>query len=373
MKARSPDRDEEPTMFGFGTLRGLVVLWLGTLFVLIAPTNGLGRQETQDERQAPSEVEVRRELNRLLEDQTTGVPAAIMFLDSVLDKFPTDSDLYLMAISLNASHGTQLLSEERHEAAHVAIRRAETIAKAVLADPKHLQAAEPMLADAFFLAAQSYATDKNFPSMYAALDQACDLGFEPWLVIQDAKPFAEVLNQPEFQAYLDKQKKLVPERMALRLQQEIDNFQAFDFDFNLTSVTGEPMAKTQWKGKLLVVDVWGTWCGPCRLGLPHLIELQEKFREKGVQIVGLNVENEETVAEQLETVKAAIKEFRINYPCALIDNDFLESIPEFQGFPTTLLIDGTGRVRLRMVGVLSPIRLQTAVNILLEESKSDQP
>jgi hypothetical protein len=57
----------------------------------------------------------------------------------------------------------------------------------------------------------------------------------------------------------------------------------------------------------------------------------------------------------------------------LIDNDFLESIPEFQGFPTTLLIDGTGRVRLRMVGVLSPIRLQTAVNILLEESKSDQP
>lgn len=327
---------------------------------------------SQDEASALNELEVRRELNRLLQDQA-GVPAAIKYLDSILDKFPTDSDMLLMAINLNASHGMQLLSEDQIEAGHAAIRRAEGLAKAVAADPKHLQAADTMLAEVFFHAAQTYATDKNPTAMYVALDQACDLGFERWDAFEEAKPFAEWVGDAEFQAYLAKQKALVPERVAMRLRKELRDFQSFDFDFSLTGVTGEPVAKSQWKGKLLVVDVWGTWCPPCRQALPHLIELQEKYRQQGVQIVGLNIENEESTEAQAKIVKAAIQEFKINYPCALIDNDFLETIPDFEGFPTALLIDGTGRVRLKLVGSQSPTRLETAVKILLEETKSDRP
>lgn len=353
------------------SLLGLMVLLL-TAVCSGQVTSQEEAKASQEEAKASQELEVRRELNRLLQDQA-GVPAAITYLDSVLDKFPTDSDMHLLAVNLNASRGMQLLSEDQIEAGHAAIRRAEVLAKAVVADPKHLQAAETMLAEVFFYAAQTYATDSNPTAMYAALDQACDLGFERWDAFEEAAPFADWVANAEFQAYLAKQKALVPERIAIGLRKELLEFQSFDFDFSLTSVTGEPVAKSQWKGKLLVVDVWGTWCPPCRQALPHLIKLQEKYRQDGVQIIGLNIENEESTDAQAKIVNAAIQEFKINYPCALIDNDFLATIPDFEGFPTALLIDGTGRVRLKLVGSQSPTRLETAVKILLEETKSDRP
>lgn len=360
-------------MFGFREFRRFFTPWLGLWLVLLAPIDGHAQQDPPEDTQAPQKLEVRRELNRLLEDQTNGVPAAIKYLDSILDKFPTDSDLHLLAISLNASHGVQLVSEDQVAAGHVAIRRAESLAIAVAADPKHLPAAEVMFADVFFHAAQTYATDKNAAAMYAALDRACDLGFEGWPAIQEAKPFAELLTQPEFQAYLEKQKSLVPGRVALQVRKELESFQSFEFDFKLTGVAGEPVAKSQWSGKVLVVDVWGTWCPPCRIGLPHLVALQEKYGPRGVQVVGLNSENDATVADQAERVKAAIKEFQLNYPCALIDDSLLETIPNVEGFPTTLLIDATGRVRLKMVGAQSAARLEAAVEILLEELQKKQP
>lgn len=348
----------------FNTLLGL--LWL------VCTTACHGQETGSSELQAPQQLEVRRELNRLLQDPA-GLPEAIQYLDSVLDKFPTDSDIHLRAISLNASHGVKLLSEEKVEAAHKAIRRAEELAKAVAANPKRLQAAETMLADVFFHAAQTYATDENSAAMYAALDQAHEMGFEDWELVEEAKPFATLITTEEFKAYLQKQKSLVSERIAIRLQKELKEFESFDFDFDLKSVAGEPMTKSLWKGKLLVVDIWGTWCPPCRQALPHLIEMQNEYGPQGLQIVGLNLENEETVAEQAETVKAAIQEFKINYPCGLIDSEFVESIPDFEGFPTALLIDGQGRVRLKLVGAQSPTRLETAIKILLEEAKSNQP
>ncbi|MBL8890992.1 MAG: TlpA family protein disulfide reductase [Planctomycetaceae bacterium] len=369
-------------VWGFFESQGLRI-WLcfacclGLLWMPLMPSQSLaqgsGQEVTQDENKALTEAEVNRELNRLLQDETAGVPRAIEYLNSVLDRFPAHSDLHLLAISLHSSHGVQLLAEQQIETGHAAIRRAAALAKVVLADPKHLSAIEPEFAELFFHAAQTYATDKQPDLMYAALDQACELGFDNWSAIHEAKPMLELLEQPEFQAYLEKQKALVPQRLAIRLRQELKTFESFEFDFDLKSVSGEPVVKNQWKGKLLVVDVWGTWCPPCRKSLPHLIELQNEFGDQGVQVVGLNVENEETVAEQTATVKAAIQSFGINYPCAVIDEPALTQIPNFEGFPTTLLIDRSGQVRLKLVGQLSAARLKAAVEILLEETPSSRP
>lgn len=370
-------REEEQHMFNrsFGQFRFLS--WIGLVWMLMVPIHSFGQEVTkdgaQDETKSPTESEVNRELNRLLQDETAGVPRAVEYLDSVLDRFPAHSDLYLLAISLHSSYGVQQLAEQQIQTGHLAIRRAEALAKVVLADPKHLAAVEPGFAEVFFHAAQTYATDKQPDLMYAALDQACELGFHNWSAIQDAKPFAELWEKPEFKAYLEKQQNLAPQRLAIRLREEIKAFESFEFDFDLKSVAGEAVVKSQWKGKLLVVDVWGTWCPPCRKSLPHLIELQNDYRDQGVQVVGLNVENEQTVAEQTATVKAAIQTFGINYPCAVIDDPIMTQIPDFEGFPTTLLIDRSGRVRLKLVGQLSPARLKAAVEILLEEKSASQP
>jgi hypothetical protein len=71
-------------------------------------------------------------------------------------------------------------------------------------------------------------------------------------------------------------------------------------------------------------------------------------------------------------VQKAVEEFKINYPCALIDDPFLKTIPDFEGFPTTLFIDRRGRVRLKMAGAQSLSRLETAIKLLLDESPASE-
>ncbi len=315
-----------------------------------------------------SEIEVRRELNRLLGDKMDDLGAAVKYLDKIVDQFPTDSQLHLIAISLHVNHGTRLLAEEKADEGKAAYFRAAAMAQRVVADPKHMQAIEPMLGEVFVFAAQAHALDANEAQVYQSLDQAFELGFDRFDRFDEADAFKSLRQEETFQKYLVRQKGLMGERMQARLRKQIESFQSFDFDFQLTAVDGKKLAKSDYHGKVLVVDVWGTWCPPCRKEIPNFIALQNEFAAKGVQVVGLNVENEETVEQQTEIVQQAIEDFKINYPCALIDTEFLQTIPNFEGFPTTLLLDATGKVRLMLVGAQPEKRMETAVQLLLEQS-----
>lgn len=347
---------------------GLVGL-LGCLLILsVMPV-----ASAQDDSATPlTELEVRREVNRRLQDQQLGLVSAIEYVDGVLEKFPTDSELHLIAISLNMNHGLRLNAEDKANEAAPFVRRAQALATAVAADPKHLAAADEMLAQVFVSAAQLDATAADSTSMYSNLDRAFELGFEDLDALRTAAPFAAWQSDAGFLTYLEKQRSQVADRIAVRIRRELTSFESFDFDFKLQTVAGQPIAKGDFQGKILVVDVWGTWCPPCRQELPHFIALQEKYGTQGVQIVGLNSENDETVELQTTRVLKAVEEFKINYPCALIDDGFLEKIPDFEGFPTTLFIDRQGRVRLKMVGAQSLSRLETAIQLLLAESAGEK-
>lgn len=322
----------------------------------------------EDDAAQLTELEVRREVNRRLQDQQLGLASAIEYVDGVLEKFPTDSELHLIAISLNMNHSLRLTADDKAAEAAPFVRRAQALATAVAADPIHLAAADEMLAQVFLSAAQLDAAMADPAAMYRNLDQAFELGFEGFDTLRTAAPFAAWQKDEAFLNYLEQQRQQVADRIAVRIRRELTSFESFDFDFNLQTVAGEAIAKGDFQGKILVVDVWGTWCPPCRQELPHFIALQEKYGSQGVQIVGLNSENDETVELQTTRVQKAVEEFKINYPCALIDDAFLEAIPDFEGFPTTLFIDRQGRVRLKMVGAQSLSRLETAIKLLLEES-----
>lgn len=326
----------------------------------------------QDDATPPTELEVRREVNRLLQDQALGLIAAIEYVDGVLNKFPTDSELHLIAISLNMNHSLRLTAEDKSAEAAPFVRRAQALAAAVAADPKHLVAADEILAQVFLSAAQLDAAASDAAAMYRNLDQAFELGFEDLDALRTAPPFAAWQEDGKFLSYLEKKRGQVADRIAVRIRRELAGFESFDFDFKLETVEGQPIAKADYQGKILVVDVWGTWCPPCRQELPYFIALQEKYGELGVQIVGLNIENDETVALQIARVQKAVEEFKINYPCALIDDPFLKTIPDFEGFPTTLFIDRSGRVRLKMAGAQSLSRLETAIKLLLDESRASE-
>ena len=100
-------------------------------------------------------------------------------------------------------------------------------------------------------------------------------------------------------------------------------------------------------GKVLLLNFYATWCGPCRLEMPHLIALHRKYEVEGLQIVGLNVGGEEDYAE----VPAFKQEFGIPFPLAIPDKDFVDRyLGVNQNIPQSFVIDRNGRVIKHFIG-----------------------
>lgn len=103
------------------------------------------------------------------------------------------------------------------------------------------------------------------------------------------------------------------------------------------------------KGKIVLINLWATWCGPCRQEMPHLVEMQEEHREKGFQVLGLNVGDQGSGdPEPLETITAFTDRIKVNYELARIPGSLTEEfsrMTKFYGVPQTVLIDREGRLR----------------------------
>jgi thiol-disulfide isomerase/thioredoxin len=143
---------------------------------------------------------------------------------------------------------------------------------------------------------------------------------------------------------------------------------SYPFDFRLTSLAGRTIRKGQFAGRLLIVDIWATWCGPCVREVPHFIDLQDRYHEHGLSIVGINFEREANDRESLRKVDSFARDIGINYPLALGNDSITDQIEDFRGYPTTLFIDGNGQVRLTLRGSRPLAELETFVQLLDDPS-----
>jgi thiol-disulfide isomerase/thioredoxin len=147
----------------------------------------------------------------------------------------------------------------------------------------------------------------------------------------------------------------------------LDKNVPFEFDFDLDDVNGGRLSKADFAGQVMIVDVWGTWCPPCREEIPHFIALQRQFGDQGLQIVGLNEEQMSNKEAAAQAVRAFRKSQGVDYPCALITQKVKRQIADFEGYPTTLFLDRTGNVRLKVVGAHDLSFLRAVVETLLKE------
>ena len=134
------------------------------------------------------------------------------------------------------------------------------------------------------------------------------------------------------------------------IQRELSEFQSFPFDVDMVDVSGRAIRLQELRGKVVIVDLWGTWCGPCRRVIPHLVKLQEQHPQD-LQVIGLCNERTPDKRAATASLQAAMAEFKINYPCVLIDDSTTRKVPNFSGYPTMLFIDRVGKVRMSTVGV----------------------
>lgn len=213
-----------------------------------------------------------------------------------------------------------------------------------------------------------------------------DAGFYNYEAIQADKEFGGVFEESAvkdavkrnttkkdaFDAEVKKKKEEASKKWREELKSKLEdpNGAGFDFTFNLKDLDGKPVSSEMIKGKVAIVDIWGTWCPPCRMEIPHFIDLVKKYNKGDFVMIGLNDEhtNDHVNGEkEAEKARKFAKENGINYTLALIDPATFNQVPDFQGYPTTLFIDKKGKVRFLEIGYSPLENLDAVVTALLAE------
>lgn len=111
---------------------------------------------------------------------------------------------------------------------------------------------------------------------------------------------------------------------------------------DIKDVDGNTFKIADKKDKVVLINLWATWCGPCRSEMPELVALQEKYRDKNFEILGLDVDE-----ESVEEVKAFAKEMKLNYTLGYADEKFVSEIYKLSrqsGIPQSVLINREGQI-----------------------------
>ncbi len=122
-------------------------------------------------------------------------------------------------------------------------------------------------------------------------------------------------------------------------------------EFELLDGTKTTLAA--YKGKVVMLNLWGIWCGPCRAEMPHLVELQEKYGAQGFEVIGLNIGDHDGNPEAVDAIQQFTGQMKINYTIARMPrastNQFY-ALTRQQVVPQTLLVDREGHLRGMFIG-----------------------
>jgi thiol-disulfide isomerase/thioredoxin len=131
-------------------------------------------------------------------------------------------------------------------------------------------------------------------------------------------------------------------------------------DFTLAQLAdGKPLTLSSYRGKIVLLDFWATWCIPCREEIPHFVELQEKYGDQGLQIIGVSMD------DSPDPVRPFAQQFRMNYPIVMGNAKIGEEYGGVLGLPIAFLLDRDGRIVKKHIGATAAEVFESEITFLL--------
>jgi peroxiredoxin len=132
-------------------------------------------------------------------------------------------------------------------------------------------------------------------------------------------------------------------------------------DFTLKNSQDKPVRLADYKGKLVVLNFWATWCIPCRAEIPALVELQGRYARQGLQVIGVSID------DPIEKMQPFVAQYKVNYPVvtAFKNEAILDAYGPLVVVPATFLIQRDGKICVRHIGPVTKDKFEQEIKGLL--------
>ena len=139
-------------------------------------------------------------------------------------------------------------------------------------------------------------------------------------------------------------------------------------DFTLDDSTGSPVKLSAYKGRVVLLDFWATWCTGCKVEIPWYVEFQNKYRKDGLAAIGVSMDE-----DGWKSVKPFLEEHKLNYPVVIANQDLANRYGGLPSLPMTLLIGRDGKIAESHAGMVDKDAFENKIKTLLSESPAIQP